>query len=101
MKNLNPLKVSEGAIMLRVISDVKGVRYLLNGVARAVHVVGAILEQSHEMSLKYEEYSLTIDIELKWISFHGFFSLLFQYGLSENVSLVFLYSQNPFHNACI
>lgn len=55
MKNLNPLKVSEGAIMLRVISDVKGVRYLLNGVARAVHVVGAIFEQSHGISLKYEE----------------------------------------------
>jgi len=34
-------------------------------VAKAVHVVGAILEQSHEMSLKYEEYSLTIDDELK------------------------------------
>ena len=41
--------------MLRVISDVKGVRYLLNGVARAVHVVEAIFEQSHGISLKYEE----------------------------------------------
>ena len=28
VKNLDPLKVLEGAIMLRVISDVKGVRYL-------------------------------------------------------------------------
>ena len=55
VKNLNPLKVWEGAIMLRVISDVKGVRYLLNGVARAVHVVEAIFEQSHGISLKYEE----------------------------------------------
>jgi hypothetical protein len=41
VKNSNPLKVSEEAIMLRVISDVKGVRYLLSGVARAAHVAGA------------------------------------------------------------
>jgi hypothetical protein len=32
-------------------------------VARAAHVVGAILEQSHGMSLKYEEYM--VDDELK------------------------------------
>jgi hypothetical protein len=34
-------------------------------VARAVRVVGAILEQGQEMFLKYEEYSLMIDDELK------------------------------------
>ena len=50
MKNSNPPKVLGGAITLRVISDVKGVRYLLNGVVRAVHVVGATFEQSHGIS---------------------------------------------------
>jgi hypothetical protein len=34
-------------------------------VVRAAHVVGAILEQSHGMSLKYEKYGFTIDDELK------------------------------------
>jgi hypothetical protein len=33
--------------------------------ARAALVAVAILEQSHGMSLKYEEYSLTINDELK------------------------------------